>query len=84
MLVFSRRDDEVIMIGDSVRITVLRVGKHVARIGIEAPQEVAVHRGEVYDRSHAETKWPGRLPITPRALLKVVRMFGAYRFQHLL
>ena len=73
MLVFSRRGDEVIMIGDSVRITVLRVGNNVARIGIDAPREVAVHRGEVYDRLTPKTRWSNSGTERGHALARVRR-----------
>lgn len=48
MLVFTRRQDETIMIGDSIEIRVLRAGRHGVRLGIIAPKNVSVHRLEVY------------------------------------
>jgi carbon storage regulator len=49
VLVLSRRSHESIRIGDTIVITVLEVrGDHV-RLGIDAPQDVEVHRQEVYD-----------------------------------
>ncbi len=48
MLVLSRRPQEVIVIGQDIKITVLSVNRDQVRIGIEAPPEVAVHRYEVY------------------------------------
>ena len=54
MLVFTRRRDEAIMIGDSIQVTVLRVGQDAVRIGIDAPHEIPVHRGEVYAQIRAE------------------------------
>ncbi len=56
MLVFTRRRDEAIMIGDGIEVKVLRVGKDVVRIGIDAPAEVAVHRGEIYEQIRAENR----------------------------
>ena len=50
MLVFTRRRDEAIMIGEGVEVRVLRVGKEGVRLGIVAPPEVRVHRGEIYDQ----------------------------------
>ncbi len=49
MLVLSRRRDESIIIGDSVVIRVLSIHEDKVRLGIEAPEEVSVHRSEVYD-----------------------------------
>lgn len=50
MLVFTRKRGEAIMIGDGVRIEVLRVGREGVRLGVVAPPEVAVHRQEIYDQ----------------------------------
>ena len=49
MLVFTRRRDEAIVIGDGIEVRVLRVGKDGVRLGITAPGDVAVHRREIYD-----------------------------------
>lgn len=48
MLVLSRQLDESIMIGDSIRITIVDIRGDKVRLGIEAPRDVAVHRHEVY------------------------------------
>ena len=56
MLIFTRRRDEAIMIGDSIKVTVLRVGQDGVRVGIEAPLEIAVHRQEIYDQIRAENQ----------------------------
>jgi carbon storage regulator len=50
MLVFTRRRREAIMIGDGIRIEVLRVGREGVRLGVVAPPQVAVHRQEIYDQ----------------------------------
>jgi carbon storage regulator len=47
MLVLSRRPNERIMIGDSIRITVTSVRGNQVRIGIEAPPDVTVLREEL-------------------------------------
>jgi carbon storage regulator len=49
MLVLSRQRDESIMIGDNVVITIVDIRGDKVRLGIEAPQEVPVHRQEVYE-----------------------------------
>lgn len=52
MLVLSRRLGQSIRIGDDITITVINSrGNHI-RIGISAPQDVPVHRSEVYVRNH--------------------------------
>lgn len=48
MLVLSRKAKEQIMIGDEVRITLLRIDGNKVRIGIDAPKHVRVIRGELH------------------------------------
>ncbi len=48
MLVFTRKIDEAIVIGDGIEIKVLRIGRDGVRIGVTAPPHVAVHREEIY------------------------------------
>jgi carbon storage regulator len=50
MLVFTRRRQETIMIGDGIEVRVLRVGRDGVRLGIVAPPNVPVHRLEVYSQ----------------------------------
>ena len=47
MLVLSRKQSEQIVIGDNVKITILKVKGNTVRIGIDAPREVRVVRGEL-------------------------------------
>ena len=54
MLVLSRQRDQTIVIGDSIRITIVDVRGDKVRIGIDAPRDVAVHREEVYDAIQRE------------------------------
>lgn len=48
MLVLSRQRDESIIIGDSIKITIVDIRGDKVRLGIEAPRDVSVHREEVY------------------------------------
>ena len=47
MLVLTRKLQEQILIGDNIKITILRVKGQNVRIGIEAPREIRVVRGEL-------------------------------------
>jgi carbon storage regulator len=49
MLVLSRKKNESIIINDNIVVTIVEVRGDKVRLGIEAPQEVTVHRREVYD-----------------------------------
>jgi len=57
MLILSRRTDESIVISkkgapasENVTVTILSVKGKQIRIGFVAPDDVAVHREEIYDR----------------------------------
>lgn len=54
MLVLTRKQKEVIKIGDSITVTILRVQGQAVRVGIEAPQEVRIVRGELSPMPPAE------------------------------
>jgi len=63
MLVFTRRLNEAIRIGDGVQVRVLRVGRDGVRLGIVAPADVPVHREEVYEEiRHANRSAAGSAP----------------------
>ena len=47
MLVLSRRENEQICLGDSIRVTVVRLSGDRVRIGIEAPSNVPILREEL-------------------------------------
>lgn len=48
MLVLSRKQDEKIIIGDSITLMVVSIQGDKVRLGIEAPKHVTIHREEVY------------------------------------
>jgi carbon storage regulator len=54
MLVLSRRQQETIVIDGRIKVTIVKAGGRTVRLGIEAPQEVTVHRGEVAERVASE------------------------------
>ena len=47
MLVLTRKLQQQIKIGEEITVTILRVKGHTVRVGIEAPREVRVVRGEL-------------------------------------
>ena len=48
MLVLTRRENESVVIGDNVEITILYVSGNKVRLGISAPKDIPIHRKEVY------------------------------------
>lgn len=52
MLVLSRKIDEEIKIGDNITLKVVRVQGGSVRLGIEAPNNIQITRGEIsYERA---------------------------------
>lgn len=49
MLVLSRLKDEVICIGENIRVMVVEVRGDKVRLGVDAPPNVSVHRKEIFD-----------------------------------
>lgn len=47
MLVLTRKADEQILIGNDIKITLVRVRGNSVRIGIDAPKDIRVVRGEL-------------------------------------
>lgn len=54
MLVLSRKTGERIQIGPDITITVVKLSSGGVRLGIEAPPELAVLRGELADQIQAQ------------------------------
>src|SRR5262245_50079023 len=51
MLVLTRKTNQQIQIGDGVVITILQVKGNSVRVGIEAPRDIRVIRGELERRN---------------------------------
>lgn len=47
MLVLSRKLGQRFQIGTDVRITIVKIDRNSVRIGIEAPDDVTIHRQEI-------------------------------------
>jgi carbon storage regulator len=50
MLVLGRRPGEKIRIGDDITIHIISQQANQIRIGIDAPEDVPVHRQEIYNK----------------------------------
>jgi carbon storage regulator len=71
MLVLSRKIGESVIIDGRITVTVVRVDGESVRLGVHAPQDVPVHRQEVYEEirrnnCQALTQQRPRLPKLPR------------------
>ncbi len=56
MLVLTRKLGETIIIADDIVIKVVDIHGKQIRLGIEAPTEISIFRGEIYDRIQQENK----------------------------
>jgi len=56
MLVLKRKMNEEIIVNSNVRIKILSVTDNQVKIGIEAPKEVEIFRGEVFEKVKANLK----------------------------
>lgn len=56
MLVLSRKRNQVIVINDNIRVTVVEILGDKVRLGIEADKSIPVHREEVWRAIRAGEK----------------------------
>ena len=63
MLVLSRKVNEEIIIDDKIRITVVRIAGNRIRLGISAPENVVIHRGEIAFDAVEKTESPELLSV---------------------
>ncbi|MEX0794765.1 MAG: carbon storage regulator CsrA [Pirellulaceae bacterium] len=73
MLVLSRHRDESIMIGDNIVITIVDIRGDKVRLGIAAPQDIPVHRQEVYEAIKRENMQASQIQPDDAALAKKPR-----------
>ena len=90
MLVLSRKLNERILIGDGIAIQVLRLTGATAKLGIDAPLNVQVHRQEVFEaiqKNNREAAAGGK-QLVPAPLKQLAspqgrgRGFGSHTLNH--
>lgn len=62
MLILSRRPGESIEIGDGIRLVVVECDRRGVRLGIEAPPEVKILRGEIVQQIAEENRRANAAP----------------------
>ena len=63
MLVLTRKENQSIMVGDSIEIVVTKIDSDRVKIGINAPGSVSIHRQEVYEDIKRENIAAARIGI---------------------
>lgn len=66
MLVLTRREGETLVIDGNIKVTVLSVKGSQVRVGIEAPQEILIHRQELLE-SEKQPETPSE-PVVAKVL----------------
>jgi len=61
MLVLARQRGQSIVIGGNVVVTIIDIRGDKVRLGIEAPEEIPVHRQEVYEAIQREKRGAGEI-----------------------
>lgn len=55
MLILTRKINEEIKIGAEITIKILSLSDNQVKVGISAPVEIQIYRGEVYDKVKQNT-----------------------------
>ena len=73
MLILTRRIGEKLIIDDNIEVMILGVKGNQVRIGIEAPQQISVHREEIHRKIEMEKIEKAQCSVTyKKPLLKEV------------
>lgn len=56
MLVLTRREGEKIVLGGSIEITVAEIQGDKVRLGIQAPKDVEILRGELFEAARSANR----------------------------
>lgn len=72
MLALTRKVGERIVIGDNIVVTVISVKGDNIRLAIDAPREIKIYRGEIFDAIASEN----RQAAVPHDLLELDMLKG--------
>ncbi len=72
MLILGRKVGDTILIGDGIRVVVLACDRKGVRLGIEAPNDVTILRGEIVSDIAAENQRAGAVGSGGQEWLQVI------------
>ena len=61
MLILTRKTGESVVVGDQIRVVVVEVKGRQVRLGVEAPEDMKIYRGEIFDRIQEENSRASRV-----------------------
>ena len=61
VLILTRKVGETIMVGDKIRVVVVDVKGRQVRIGVDAPADTKIYRGEIFDKIQEENNRASRV-----------------------
>lgn len=68
MLVLSRKEGEKLVIGDNITLVVSKIAGNRVTVGIEAPADVKIYRGELAEK---EAPQPSVVPLRRAATVTI-------------
>ena len=71
MLALSRKENESIMIGNEIEVTVLEIKGDQVKIGIKAPKNVSIYREEIYAQIQEANKEADKSAAPAESLAKL-------------
>ncbi len=71
MLILSRKESEQVCLGNDIVLTIVRVSNDKVRVGVTAPSDVKVLRGELQSQTiEIKIHRPEEIPIAPNETVK--------------
>ena len=74
MLILSRKTNESIIIGDNVEVMVVEIKGDQVKLGINAPKEVSLYRGEIYEAIQNENKEAAKTTLPPADVARLFKI----------
>ncbi|MEM7474353.1 MAG: carbon storage regulator [Planctomycetota bacterium] len=71
MLVLSRKEGEKLVIGDNVTLVVSKISGNRVTVGIEAPADVKIFRGELAAKDKEKSQQPRVVPLRRAATVTI-------------
>ncbi len=73
MLILSRKTNESIIIGDNIEVMIVEIKGDQVKLGINAPKEVSLYRGEIYQAIQNENKEAAKSRMSTADVAKLIK-----------